>query len=1512
MAESSSIGKVVQTIMDSLSEAVSGLILLVISFQESSAPMPNHIPPAADGVASTSNTLADVATGIAEDEYGDYPDIQNPILAAAKEVRASSAALIQAVNFLKTNSDRNRGWAGLLDACRTISGDTVYILQLVYGAELQKLLLAAQQAQNLAKEVSPNTAAKNPQQFADQVGDLAGHAEGLSNFIGDKAQEEESPLAKEQQQKSAAALAKISNELPALANNVLKSPQDAKAKKTFEDKVKELEKEIEAASIPVREKLALQPTGPTPLGAPPPFRSSPHHPPPHTQSPSQPPYHSQSPNQPPHHSPPPHFSQAPSGTQQPSYDKPKNTQSPPPPEGRRAVPTHVSGPPPEPHEIPKHADKAKEALHNLSNAANARNAPSVARDAQSLVDAVNPLIDSLERLANDSADPERKKQLKQAAEDVRSQVPKALAASVAQVKDPAKNNQEPGRAAQKLEKAIEAAKSIGRPAPEIEVAAASRNVAQDIPAVVTAAEKGDPKATEEALKNLAAMAPKLDKNLKDFAEKPVHPLKKAKAAEAAKKLDSIVPEITAAARDVASKPTEKKPLERLEKAKQAAEDVLKDVANLGTELLADARKQNDDLTRLELAAHNDEPKKVSDTEKTIVKREPKVAQAARNQAAMSDNPAAKKNLTEAVEKLDKLLPEQVRAAQEVAKSGGAAEEPKKKLNKNITDTRNALADVAKAAESMPPVENVPKPAAEVLLEQIQEFMDAMASQDPNDEDSVKNLMNKFAEPLQKFLADLPEKDDDDIVVDKLADLAHDIGNELEELADAADHGKPQSEIDRLGSAISKKGKELVALAKPLIEKIAEPEDKPMLLDALDDIGALLPEMVTAAKELAKNPRDPRKKKDLDGLKDAVNKNVKFVIGKAKPPPEVAAANAARKFPKGAKRVIDALKEDDPNALLDALKNLKKTVRDMNNAPVKDEPNYLAGRNIAEAVKELEKQLANKNKKGNNEPPTKPFQEAKKAMEKALTDPKAMPKPNPTNQALADVRDANNILDRLAGLADVPNRDPKKIVDATKALNKKIEPIVKAAKVEAEKAKDPETKKKIEDAIKELEKSIPPNIQATKDLVQNPNSEPAKQAFLDSVEDIRAPLVNLYAAMTPETATPVAKAAAIARQEEAAAKKLAAAANRGDTKAAQEALKSLKDLQENYKKAAKAAAAKAPERVKADVAKSIADLDDLIKKAEPAVNNFVKNKDDPKARENVVAAAKALERPLEKAIESIESIPAATEDHAVESAKQILATIRSKTIKKVDPKYLLQVSKELAGLLSDMVTKTRDELVRDEDNLTDRAKAALDLDRLLNDLDNSSKPPQASQTQSVEDLLASLSALAGGSGAGTGSTANKQPAQPTQLTQQISGVAKEIKAKTANSGSLEGTQLHSLSQNLASDLQKFADADSGSSRSDLIVVAKSVSAHIIGLSNELLRLAKLCTDPKIQDKLYQSAQVLRNYSTQLKIMASVRAASQKTHGDSTTDQLVILAKNLSSIVGDATNAVSVMKSTKRGL
>lgn len=133
-----------------------------------------------------------------------------------------------------------------------------------------------------------------------------------------------------------------------------------------------------------------------------------------------------------------------------------------------------------------------------------------------------------------------------------------------------------------------------------------------------------------------------------------------------------------------------------------------------------------------------------------------------------------------------------------------------------------------------------------------------------------------------------------------------------------------------------------------------------------------------------------------------------------------------------------------------------------------------------------------------------------------------------------------------------------------------------------------------------------------------------------------------------------------------------------------------------------------------------------------MQNLAKNKDEPKVREAVVAAAKGIH-----ALISFIDVYLFTyllqllRNHWKEQLKlwnpfpkpqrsmqfnlpnkflpQFVQKVRLSTtfmlfiaylpyfaaIKKVDPKYLLQVSKELAGLMSAMVSKTRDELVKDE-------------------------------------------------------------------------------------------------------------------------------------------------------------------------------------------------------------------------
>lgn len=72
---------------------------------------------------------------------------------------------------------------------------------------------------------------------------------------------------------------------------------------------------------------------------------------------------------------------------------------------------------------------------------------------------------------------------------------------------------------------------------------------------------------------------------------------------------------------------------------------------------------------------------------------------------------------------------------------------------------------------------------------------------------------------------------------------------------------------------------------------------------------------------------------------------------------------------------------------------------------------------------------------------------------------------------------------------------------------------------------------------------------------------------------------------------------------------------------------------------------------------------------------------------------------------------------------------------------------------------------------------------------------------------------------------------------ISSVVKEIRARSPSSGSIEGAALYQISQNLASDLQKFADADSGNSRSDLIVLGRAISANI-GKYSDAFKCVKL--------------------------------------------------------------------------
>lgn len=72
--------------------------------------------------------------------------IQEQILQAALEAENASNGLVAAAKHLLGNSNSTDAWDGLGKACRTIAYKTAVLLQIVYGAELEKMFMQTEKA----------------------------------------------------------------------------------------------------------------------------------------------------------------------------------------------------------------------------------------------------------------------------------------------------------------------------------------------------------------------------------------------------------------------------------------------------------------------------------------------------------------------------------------------------------------------------------------------------------------------------------------------------------------------------------------------------------------------------------------------------------------------------------------------------------------------------------------------------------------------------------------------------------------------------------------------------------------------------------------------------------------------------------------------------------------------------------------------------------------------------------------------------------------------------------------------------------------------------------------------------------------------------------------------------------------------------------------------------------------------------------------------------------------------
>eukprot|EP01121_Diplochlamys_sp_Union-15-3_P000449 TRINITY_DN10407_c0_g1_i1.p1 TRINITY_DN10407_c0_g1~~TRINITY_DN10407_c0_g1_i1.p1 ORF type:complete len:770 (-),score=180.74 TRINITY_DN10407_c0_g1_i1:26-2335(-) len=135
---------------------------------------------------------------------------------------------------------------------------------------------------------------------------------------------------------------------------------------------------------------------------------------------------------------------------------------------------------------------------------------------------------------------------------------------------------------------------------------------------------------------------------------------------------------------------------------------------------------------------------------------------------------------------------------------------------------------------------------------------------------------------------------------------------------------------------------------------------------------------------------------------------------------------------------------------------------------------------------------------------------------------------------------------------------------------------------------------------------------------------------------------------------------------------------------------------------------------------------------------------------------------------------------------------------------------------------------------------------------------------------------------------------------IAEVARTVKRTVYSTSSSE-------SKSLSDELAKLAAAAKAGKRQEMISHAKRIGELINEFVANLRTLADKVAhkDPYHQDKFLRLATAIANYSTQLKIMVSVRASSQDTNAD---ESLVFVTRNLGRSLTEAITSTAIVKST----
>lgn len=235
-------------------------MLTVIVLAEENAEVEPSMVQKTVAINQQAASLANIARQLAGKNYKDFPEIGNDIVNAANSVDEATHIMTRGIQELSTCKDRVTGWNGLLDACRIMSGKTILLLQIIYGADVHRLLQASDRLKDKIRDVKTADLNSTPVTFRDTGKEAATFTNQFASYLQQQVTNMESPLAKQKLDEYAKGMSAHAQKYIGLINYGLQDTTNQSKHLEIEDYMKNLICEVDEIKQFIKDNSPEVPT----------------------------------------------------------------------------------------------------------------------------------------------------------------------------------------------------------------------------------------------------------------------------------------------------------------------------------------------------------------------------------------------------------------------------------------------------------------------------------------------------------------------------------------------------------------------------------------------------------------------------------------------------------------------------------------------------------------------------------------------------------------------------------------------------------------------------------------------------------------------------------------------------------------------------------------------------------------------------------------------------------------------------------------------------------------------------------------------------------------------------------------------------------------------------------------------------------------------------------------------------------------------------------------------------